>query len=348
MGVARRVVFPILWLVLFAVIAAALFKLAFLDGLSARAVTETPSGQLQTATVQAARASVTNTVEVQGSVVADPLIPVRSTADGTVVYIDVAQGEPVEAGERLFQVRKLLDEPPVARPAADDDAEAAPEPAAPLYTYVDVTATVSGTLDSFEVLLNQQLSVGAEVAFIDPGTFSVEGTLATDQQFRILDRPNTAEVTINGGPAPFPCSDVTMGKTPPATSGISPQAQQSAAQGSPLPPGQGAGTVSCSVPEGVAVFAGLGASVAITAGQALDAVTVPTTAVQGAVQNGIVWVVTAPGTSEERPVTLGLTDGHMVEITGGLSEGEEILLFVPGAESPVNDQTIYGPGVMGG
>lgn len=348
MGVARRIVFPVLWLVVFAVIAAALFKLAFLDGLSAQAGTEAPSAQLQTATVQAARGTITNTVDVQGSVVSDPAVPVRSTTDGSVVYIDTAAGEQIEKGDRLFQVRKLVEDQPAPQPVPDG--ESAPAPAAPLYTFIDVTATESGTLSSFPVLLNQQVSVGTEIASIDPGTFSVQGGLTTDQQFRILDRPNTAEVTIKGGPAPFACSDVTMGKTAPAAEGITTQAQAQAPAGPQGDPGgQGSGTVTCSVPEGVSVFAGLGASITITAGQALDAVTVPTTAVQGVVQNGVVWVVTAPGASEERAVSLGLTDGQLVEVTEGLSEGEEILQFVPGAESPQDDQQMmYGPGVMGG
>lgn len=348
MGVARRIVFPVLWLVVFAVIAAALFKLAFLDGLSAQAETQVPSAALQTATVQAVRGSITNTVDVQGSVVSDPAVPVRSTTDGMVVYLDAEPGQRIEKGERLFQVRKPVEEQLVPEPAPAEDA--APVPAAPRYTYVDVTAAASGTLASFPVLLNQQVSVGTEIASIDPGTFSVQGALTTDQQFRIMDRPNTAEVSINGGPAPFACSDVTMGKTTPAAEGISTQAQAQAqpAAGQPAA-GQGSGTVSCSVPAGVSVFAGLGAGITITAGQSLDAVTVPTTAVQGAVQNGVVWVVTAPGAWEERAVTLGLTDGQTVEIIDGLTEGEEILLFVPGAEAPQDgQQMMYGPGVMGG
>ena len=348
MGVARRIVFPILWLVVFAVIAAALFKLAFLDGLSAQAETQVPAAALQTATVQAVRGSITNTVDVQGSVVSDPAVAVRSTADGMVVYLDVEPGDRIEKGERLFQVRKPLEEQLAPQPAAEEDST--PAPVAPRYTYIDVTATAAGTLVSLPVLLNQQVSIGTEIASIDPGTYSVQGTLTTDQQFRIMDRPNTAEVAINGGPAPFACSDVTMGKTTPAADGISTQAQAQAqpAVGPPAA-GQGSGTVSCSVPADVSVFAGLGAAITITAGQSLDAVTVPTTAVQGAVQNGVVWVVTAPGASEERPVTLGLTDGQVVEIAEGLSEGEEILLFVPGAEAPQDgQQMMYGPGVMGG
>ncbi|MCC9192936.1 secretion protein HlyD [Arthrobacter sp. zg-Y916] len=346
MGVVRRIVFPVLWLVVFAVIAAALFKLAFVDGMRAEAQPQVPSAQLQTATVLAERAAITNTVELQGAVAADPAIPVRSTAEGVVVFLDAEAGQQVVKGERLFQVRKPVEDQPAAPPVSDSEEPTAPP--APLYTFVDVTAPADGTLSSFTVLLNQQVAVGSDIGAIDPGTFSVQGTLSTDQQFRIMDRPNTAEVTINGGPAPFACSDVTMGRTPPAAEGISTQAQAPGASFGP-PASPDAGSVSCAVPEGVAAFAGLGASVAITAGQALDAVTVPTTAVQGLVQNGIVWVVGEEGSSEERPVVLGLTDGQLVEITEGLSEGEEVLLFVPGAEAPMNEAgIIYGPGVMGG
>ncbi|KPN22196.1 efflux RND transporter periplasmic adaptor subunit [Arthrobacter sp. Edens01] len=345
MGAARRIVFPILWLVVFAVIAAALFKLAFLDGMRAEAQTDVPSAQIQTATVQAELATITNTVEVQGSVLSDPGIPVRSTTDGTVVFIDAEQGQTVEKGQRLFQVRKLLEDQPVM-PAADED-DGPPPPAAPLYTYVDVTATAGGTLGTFTVLLNQQVTVGTEVASIDPGTFSVQGTLTPDQQFRILNRPGTAEVALNGGPAPFACGDLTMGKTPAAAGGDGAAGQDGSAPGPQTP--QGSGSVSCAVPGDVPVFGGLGATITITAGEASDAVTVPTTAVQGLVQNGVVWVVTASGDTEERPVTLGLTDGQAVEITQGLSEGEEVLLFVPGAEAPQDEQgMMYGPGVMGG
>ena len=130
-----------------------------------------------------------------------------------------------------------------------------------------------------------------------------------------------------------------MGDRPPSPAVTSPWAKRR----------QGSGSVSCAVPGDVPVFGGLGATITITAGEATDAVTVPTTAVQGLVQNGVVWVVSASGDTEERAVTLGLTDGQAVEITQGLSEGEEVLLFVPGAEAPQDEQgMMYGPGVMGG
>ncbi|MFZ3416179.1 efflux RND transporter periplasmic adaptor subunit [Arthrobacter sp. 3Tela_A] len=341
MGAARRLVFPILWLVVFGVIAAALFKLAFLDGLSTEAETPVPSAALQTATVEATRASVTNLVQAQGSVVADPAAKVRSTSDGTVVYIDVEAGQAVAKGDRLFQVRKPVETPPAALPQQDDD-DAPPPAPVQLYAYADIVATASGTLTDFPVLLNQQVTVGTDVASVAPGTFSVQGTLSTEQQFRILDRPQTATVSLNGGPAPFECGSITTGGTADGAAGQEP--------GSPegQPAGGATGTFSCAVPAGVSVFAGLGASVDITAGEAENVVTVPATAVRGAVQNGVVWVIQdASGAPEERAVSLGLNDGQQVEITEGLAEGEQVLQFVPG--SPAQDDGQFAmTGAMGG
>ena len=343
----RRYVFPILWLAVFAVLAAALFKLAFVDGMRAEASTEQPYAQLSTPVVPAVLGTVTNLIQVQGSVVSDPAVTVKSTTDGTVEFIYVEAGEQVAKGAALFQVKKLLETPVTGTP----DPEEPPAPMVPLYTYIDVTATADGMVTDLMVLKNQQLSVGTEVAALDPGTFSVQGTLDTAQQFRILERANNATVSINGGPAPFHCSNVSMGKGPAAATGISTQAVGPAAVGPAQPDSSGAGSVSCSVPAGIAVFSGLGAAIDITAGQADGVVTVPTTAVQGAVQAGIVWIADPAGSSEpvQRDVVLGLNDGQTVEIVSGLQEGETVLQFVPGA--PAQDDPMGGMGgyaVMGG
>ena len=39
------------------------------------------------------------------------------------------------------------------------------------------------------------------------------------------------------------------------------------------------------------------------------------------------------GLAEKREVTLGITDGTNVQVTDGLSEGDEILLFVPNKDT---------------
>ena len=65
-------------------------------------------------------------------------------------------------------------------------------------------------------------------------------------------------------------------------------------------------------------------------------------AVEGAAGTGNVYFVLPDGSTELREVTLGLSDGVMIEVTSGLDEGDLILQFVPGAPSNLED------GMMGG
>ena len=75
-----------------------------------------------------------------------------------------------------------------------------------------------------------------------------------------------------------------------------------------------------------------------------NVLTVPITAVEGTAETGNVYVVLVDGGTELRPVTLGLSDGINVEVKkDGLSEGDLILQFVPGAPS-VTDGGIMMPG----
>ena len=359
----RRFVFPVLWLVVFAVIAAALFKLAFVDGMKSDAASggEMPSAQISTPLVPASLGTVENLIQVQGSVVSDPAVAVKSTDDGIVDFLYVQAGDEVVQGDPLIQLKILLEpEARVEAPAVDpEDADDRPAPPQePLYTYADVVAPADGTVEQVSVLLKQQVSVGTEVASLDPGTFSVSGTLTADQQFRILGRTSTATVTVNGGPAPFTCNDVSMGKAPAAETGVVDPGQQSAVDAGPAgAPAPAAGSVSCAVPEDIAVFSGLGAAIDITAGRAENVVTIPTTAVRGTVQTGIVWVLPDSGTADsgaadgaearEQEVSLGLSDGQLVEVTSGLAEGDMILQFVPGAPAEEQGFGMVSGGVGG-
>ena len=346
----RRFIFPVLWLVVFAVIAAALFKLAFVDGMTTDAASgEVPSAQVTTPLIPAALGTVDNLLQVQGSVVSDPAATVKSTSDGIVDFIFVKAGDAVVKGAPLVQLKVPVE----TQVPAVSDTDAGDGPAAPQvqqYTYADVVATEDGTVDQMAVLLKQQVAVGADVAVLNPGTFSVTGTLTSDQQFRILGRTSTAMVTVNGGPAPFPCSDVSMGQAPVAGTGSGASVQQPA--GTAGVQESASGSVSCAVPAHVAVFSGLGAAIEITAGRAENVVTIPTTAVRGTVQNGVVWVLPESAVNDgaaaqarearEREVTLGLNDGKMVEIASGLTEGEMVLQFVPGAPAPEQENQMSG------
>ncbi|MEZ2372375.1 hypothetical protein [Arthrobacter sp. RCC_34] len=319
----RRAVLPSLWLVLGAVIAASLVKIAFVDGVKGAEQVSAPEVGFEAPVVPAGRATVSNVVEVKGAVQADPAVPVRSTEAGTVVYLYISSGKPVAEGSPLFQVRKVREAQNESSATGDSsqnqeagqEAAKSPVKQAPVqYDYLDVLAPSAGVLKDFTALLGQQVTVGENLGAVDPGTYSVTGSLDAQQQYRLLDRPAKAEVTVTGGPAPFTCSDVALGKATGSadskTSTDSGAGGASGGAGRPGPgPGQGTGasdggstatgTVSCPVPATVKVFPGLGATLKLTAGVAENVLTVPLTAVKGSFQEGTVWVKsTGSGGSE--------------------------------------------------
>ncbi|MCG2803559.1 MAG: secretion protein HlyD [Cellulomonas sp.] len=333
--------FPTLRLIVWAVIAVALVKLAFAGSdVTAAADPLQPTGAVTEPTVQVEQATITNTVNVEASVVADPAVPVKATAVGTVAKLLAKDGATVAAGDPILQIRQETPQDPTTS-TNPETGDPVTTPVAPKVTTTVVKADVGGVL-SLPTLKDQTVAVGDVVAKVAPGTLSVSGTLTPDQQYRLVNAPTEAQVTLKGGPAPFACMSLKIAtQTSEPTTG----------EGGGTQPGSTAGTISCAVPAGVVAFAGLGADLAVTNGTA-DGPTVPVTAVQGSVQNGNVWVVVGDAEPEERAVTLGLTDGKIVQITGGLAVGDTVLQFIPvagGASGDVNcaDPMQYDPTVCG-
>lgn len=339
MGVTRRIIFPTVRLILWAVIAAALVKIAFAGADVSTADTSLqPTGAVVEPTVEVSTATVTNTVTVQASVTADPAVVVRATLAGTVSKLLAADGAVVAAGTPVLEIRQETPQDPIVRtdPATGEQTTTERRPKVSLET---VKAPVAGTL-TLPTLKDQVVSVGDEVGKVAPGTLSVTGTLTPDQQYRLVGAPTQAAVTLTGGPAPFECTGLRVGAAPTAdTQQVSDGATSSS------------GSVTCAIPAGITAFPGLGATIEITNGTAADAVVVPITAVQGTVQAGNVWVVAADGTNERRAVALGLTDGKNVQVTEGLAAGDTILEFIPvpgGTGKQVDCSVDYDPMVCGG
>ena len=325
MGVTRRIVFPVLRLVIWAVIAVALVKMAFAGSdISAAEDPLQPSAQVVEPTVAVSTGTITNTVDVQGSVVADPPVPAKATLAGTVSKVIVANGAAVVQGAPLLEI--TLETP--VEPTVTTDPETGEQTSRanrPRVQRETVTAPVAGTL-TMTTLKDQVVAVGDTVGSVSPGTLSITGTLTPEQQYRLLTAPTEAEVTLRGGPAPFVCTGLRIGPPPTGTDAGDGPGAVDPNTGQPLVT---SGTVTCAVPPGVTAFPGLGADLAITNGSAEGAVLVPVTAVQGSVQTGKVWVVQPDGSHEEREVGLGLNDGENVQITEGLAEGEQVLQFIP-------------------
>ena len=329
MGVTRRIVFPVLRLIIWAVIAVALVKIAFAGtDVTAQEDPLQPTAQMVEPTVAVSTGTITNTVTVQGSVVADPAVPAKATMAGTVTKVIAANGTAVAAGAPLLEITQ---ETPV-EPTVTTDPETGEQTVRqnrPTIKRETVKAPIAGTLTT-TTLKDQVVVVGDTVGSVAPGTLSVTGTLTPDQQYRLLTPPTEAEVTLRGGPAPFTCTGLRIGP-PPTGSGGADGGTDSPGTIDPTTglPVTTSGSVSCAVPPGVTAFAGLGADLAITNGSAEGALVVPVTAVQGSVQTGRVWVVLPDGTHEERTVGLGLNDGQQVQITEGLAEGDQVLEFIP-------------------
>jgi multidrug efflux pump subunit AcrA (membrane-fusion protein) len=322
----RGVVLPVLRLVVWTVIAVALVVLAFRGGggEAGRDAAQPAPVQLESPQVPVTRGSVQNTVTVTGTVVADAAVPVKVTAAGTVRKVLVAPGAVVTAGQGLLQVTVTTERDPVT--TKDADGEPVVTAREPLVSTVTVNAPAAGTLTTLDVLADQVVAVGDAVGSISPGTLSVTAALTQADQFRLLSPPATADVTVQGGPAPFTCTGLTLGDAP-AADGTDPGGDPVAA-----PVGGSGPSARCAVPAGTPVFAGMAAGVAVQAGTADDVLTLPITAVQGSVRAGNVWVVGEDGLPVETPVTLGLTDGRLVEVTEGVTEGQTVLEFVPVAD----------------
>lgn len=180
--------------------------------------------------------------------------------------------------------------------------------------YFEVVAPEAGRLGEFGMVAGQDVSTGTEVAKLTPDRFHLLATVEPVQLYRLLDAPSKAEVTITGGPAPFTCT------------GLSTQVAE-----------DGTTSVRCSIPADQVVFPGLPAQVKIAVGIAEDVLTIPATAVKGGSGTGVVWLVGEDGEPVETKVELGVSDGTIVEVLAGLSEGDMIRQFVPGIAAPVEE-----------
>ena len=322
-----------LWLVIGLVIAVSLAKLAFTGAdAGAKGDTLTPTGKAPAAEVVVEQGTVDNSLKVDGTIVIDPPETTTAPADGKLIHLFADSGSRVEKGDRLFQVRTETAPAEVAVPA---EGEAPAAPPKPVVKYLNVYAPVAGVVGSYAVDVGDEVTKKSTVVSVRRQTFKAVGAVNPLDRYRLQHHDGSARVEIKGGPAPFKCGGLAVGDSAstPVTGGGS-----SEGEGAPGPEGgeadadSGSGAkITCRVPAAVKVFDGLKLTLTIDGGRSKNAVLVPVTAVRGLVAAGTVWVLGEDGIEEERPVTLGLTDGKMVEVKSGLKVGERVLRYVPGS-----------------
>ena len=325
----RKIIFPTLKLIIFAMIAVALVKLAFFPSATTEMSQEiSPGGQLIDPTVTVEIGDIVNDLTLDGSILRDPSQTVLATVQGEIGTIFVQEGETVARGERLYQIRTEHVPDPVEPTEQDPE----PEQPQPYFTYADVLAPTSGTLLEFPFLVGMSVDIGTETGKIQPASFHIAAGLTAAQQYRFTNAPESATVTIQEGPAPFECGSVT----------IDHGEQMGADDGTNETTGA---FVTCPIPENITVFPGLSASLTVAGGKAMSVPTLPLSAVLGTGDSGVVFVVDDSGEPTEQEVELGLSDEQAVEIGAGLTEGEEVLLHAPGKVQDIDcdDPEMFDP-----
>ena len=286
-------------------------------GLAARDTTLT--------TVKPAHQDLSNQVSLTGKVALDPVFGIPAPIDGQVRYLDVKQ--------------------PQATPTI-------PTPVANIWvngkaTRVDVPAgaTFSGRL----VDDKSTVTGGMPVASAKFAGYGIVADLDGAQAYRIANAPGTVQAQIKDGPGPFPCTVLgTIAAlpagtpAPPSPTTEQPKTPSSRAPnpfpttGAPQPQSDPTGLrLVCTPPAGVKMINGVTATLQVVTATAQNVLTLPVEAVAGSQGTGKVDVV-VDGHRQTKDVTLGLTDGKVIEIKTGLTGDETIA--VPGPNLPAPQQ----------
>ncbi|MGV8970530.1 MAG: efflux RND transporter periplasmic adaptor subunit [Microbacteriaceae bacterium] len=303
MNVLKVWVFPILRLLLFAAVAIALVKIAFFPDVALESNPAVPGAEIIEPVVEASIGTVRNDVVLDGTIEPVAAVSIPATLSGEVTKVYATQGQAVSEGDKIVQLRSE---------GVNDNGD-------PHTRWATITAPTSGILTTLSALSGQQFSIGDALGKVSPPVFIVSGTVPPEQLYRLIEQPADAQVAVNGGPAPFTCTGLQI------SAAVAAGGEGSTASGPRL---------TCTVPSDVRVFAGLTAEIVIAGGISENVLTIPMTAVEGAAESGNVYLSLPDGSTEVRAVKLGLNDGTMVEVLDGLEEGDLILQFVPGAQSP--------------
>lgn len=360
MDAIRRYVFPVIWMLILGLIALALVKMAFFpaDAQGAGEDPLTPTAEFdQYALTAVEPGDLSSELVLAAMVQPDPGTALKATTEGEINKIWLHAGDAVDSGQRVLQVRFPVEPEPIEMPAVPEEtiedgavgegdgaaaqpaAQPAPQPAATEYRYVNLVATAGGVLTDMEVAEGDTLAKGDQVATISPGTYSIVADLTPEQQLSLLDQELKATAVLPSSPDPVSC-------TAPAITEDSEVKEPAAAPAPQIDPftgeeiGTGGGEVSaaqlvCPVPDGARVVPGLSVEVTVDLGTRQGVLTVPTTAVVGEGTAGTVYTLDeTTGEPTAIDVVLGMRGDGSVEVTEGLTEGQEILEFAPGVDNP--------------
>ena len=273
------------------------------------------------APVEVELGTVSSLLVLDATVQPEPGKALKANKGGTVTHLWLDNGDAVENGAPIVNVAVP------AEPTVGEDEEGAA--AGPATTEVTLYAPTAGTIKGMgDLQVGDVLEPGAKVATVAPDQFRAVATVPANDLYRLYDDPDDIMLKIDKGPPATSCEFIGLGPAEegaaaPAEEEFDPFAGESEGGGGP------GAELSCRVPSDLRVFDGVQGKLSVSTGEAEDVVVVPVTAVRGTAEEGEVIVVDESGSEEPRAVSLGLSDGQLVEVTEGLSVGESVLDPVP-------------------
>ncbi|MFS8103390.1 efflux RND transporter periplasmic adaptor subunit [Lentzea alba] len=216
----------------------------------------------------------------------------------------------------------------------------------PNYVEIPAGATFGGRLVDDKATV----TAGMPIASAKHVGYAIVGDIDGQQAYKISGALTDVTVQIKNGPGPFPCTvlgtiaalpqgtipekptQTPDPKNPPTTGQQQPKTPEQ-----PQQPSTSTGLrIVCTAPADVQMINGASASIEVTTGKATQALVVPVEAVAGQQGKGKVDVIQPDGSRRTTEVTLGLTDGKVIEVKSGLTGDEE--LGVPGPNLPEGQQ----------
>ncbi len=215
---------------------------------------------------------------------------------------------------------------------------------APNYVEIPPGAVFSGRL----VDDKSTVTAGMPIASAKHVGYALVGDIDGQQAYKISGALGEVTAQIKNGPGPFPCAVLgTVAALPAGTipekptptpdnkttpDPKAPKTPEQPQQQQQQPSGSTGLRIVCTAPGDTKMINGATASIEVITGKSPQAMVVPVEAVAGQQGKGKVDVIQPDGSRKTVDVTLGLTDGKVIEVKSGLTGEEE--LAVPGPSLP--------------
>ena len=270
-------------------------------------------------TVKPTRQDLTNKVSLAGKVTLGPTFGLVAPIDGEVRYLDVSA--PSSTPTKPTKVANIW---------AGGKATPVEVPAGALFT---------GRL----VDNRSKVTAGMPIVSAKHVGYGIVADIDGAQAYQITDTLQSVMAQIKSGPGPFACTVLgTLAALPAGAIPAPPEPTVNpSSTGQPVQPPRGQTQqpsdptgmrLVCIGPADAKLINGATATVEVITAKATNVLVLPVEAVAGAQGKGQVEVVKPDQTRETREVTLGLTDGKVIEIKSGLTGDETVA--VPGPNLP--------------